>query len=62
MKDQAGEELMYRPKEQMKKDREQQKDLKKKTLFKKGGYNSAIFVPATTNSALKKRLEKDVKD
>ena len=62
MKDQAGEKPMYRPKEWMRKEREQQKHLKKKTWYKKGGDDSVIFVPATPNSALKKSLEKDVKD
>ena len=62
LKDRSGEELMFRPKEWKRKERETSKHLKKQTWFRKGGYSSVIFVPATPKSELKIKLEKDIRE
>lgn len=59
-KDREGEVPLYRPKEWKREEREQLKRQKRKDWYKKGGYRSVIFVPATPNSELRKMLEEDV--
>ena len=35
--------------------------MKKGTWFKKGGYESVVFIPATLRSELKKKYENEIK-
>ena len=49
---------MYREKKWMKGAREIQKRRKKSNWYRKGGYRSVVFVPATPKSELKRRYQK----
>jgi hypothetical protein len=55
--DACGEKPMYRPRQWRRVDRAQEKRKKRDTWYKKGGYESVIFVPATPKSILKQRYE-----
>ena len=61
-KDARKETPMYRKKTWKRKERERNKRTKKTGWYKRGGYKSIIFVPATPSSALKKRYEKILKE
>ena len=61
-KDQQGERPMYRQKDWRRLEREKEKREKKRTWYKKGGYDSVVFVPGTPRSELRKILEEDVKN
>ena len=51
---------MYRTKEEILKERNETRTQKKENWFKKGGYQSVIFVQATKDSKLKKDYEKAI--
>ena len=53
-----GERPLYRPKEWNAEEREEARELKKRNWYKRGGYETVVFVPATPNSQLRKRYEK----
>ena len=46
----------------MRPERNKLKESKKKTWYKKGGYESVIFVPCTPDSELMKRMDKKIKE
>ena len=52
---------MYRSKEWRKVERRKEKQKKKISWYKKGGYSSVIFIPATPQSTLKRALNEDIK-
>ena len=56
-KEESGEKPMYRTKEWKRKERRREKRDKKTHWFKKGGYETVIFVPCTPNAQLKKSYE-----
>ena len=56
-KDQEKEQPMYRNKKWKRNERERNRRTKKEGWYKKGGYKSIIFVPATPGSELKKKYE-----
>ncbi len=51
---------IYRPKNWKREERREMKVLRKKNWYKKGGYRSVIFVPATAESELTKRFNEVV--
>ena len=55
-----GERPLYRPKTWRTLEREKERREKKNNWYKKGGYESVMFVPATPGSVLKKRYEIEV--
>ena len=57
-KDETGEKPMYRNKSWKRKERRKDKRDKKTQWYKKGGYDTVVFVPCTPNSELKKNYEK----
>ena len=48
---------LYRVREWNRKEREQQKAKKKRDWYKKGGYDSVIFLPATPALSLTKKCQ-----
>ena len=56
-KDKAGIQPMYRKKSWRKEGREIEKRRKKSNWFRKGGFRSVVFVPATPGSTLRKKYE-----
>ena len=60
-KDRKGEVPMYRTKKWNRNERQQQKREKKKSWYKKGGYDTVVFVPPTPKSELKKLYENEIK-
>ena len=52
---------MYRPKSWKRLERLKQKKEKKKTWYRKGGYDSVVFIPPTPNSHLKRLYEKEIR-
>ena len=60
--DEKGEAPMYRPRGWRSDERRTLKDAKKKNWYKRGGYDSVIFVPCTPNSELLKRMKDKVDD
>ena len=61
-KDERKETPMYRKKKWKRNEREKSKRVKKTGWYKKGGYKSIIFVPATPGSVLKKRYDNILKE
>ena len=61
-KDSEGIEPMYRKKSWKMESREKNKRMKKSSWFRKGGYRSVMFIPATPSSGLKKQYEAIIKD
>ena len=59
--DQEGERPLHRPKEWRKGEREQEKVRKKNDWYKRGGNEAVIFVPATPNSQLQRKYQKEMK-
>ena len=59
-KDENGEQPLYRPKEWKKVERRKEKERKKKDWYKRGGYETVIFVPCTHESMLLKKLQRDI--
>ena len=55
-----GERPLYRPTTWRTLEREKERREKKNNWYKKGGYESVMFVPATPGSILKKRYEIEV--
>ena len=53
---------MYRPKGWREEERRKQKEQKKKNWYKRGGYESVIFVPSTPDSELLKKMREKVDD
>ena len=60
-KEKKGDEPMYRTKKWRRRDRQEQKREKKKSWYKKGGYDTVVFVPPTPKSKLKKSFEEEIK-
>ena len=60
--DENGETPMYRPRGWRRDERRKSKETKKKNWYKRGGYESVIFVPSTQNSELMKRMKEKVDD
>ena len=58
--DQEGERPLHRPKEWRKEEREPEKIEKKHSWYKRGGSESVMFVPATPNSQLQKKYQKEI--
>ena len=58
--DKDGTIPLHRPREWQRKEREKKKRLKKETWYKKGGYDTPIFITATPNRELKKRMQKKI--
>ena len=59
--DQEGERPLHRPREWKREERDQEKARKRSNWYKKGGNEAVIFVPATKNSQLQKRYQKEIK-
>ena len=57
-----GERPLYRPKNWEAPEREKERRKKKRNWYKRGGYESVIFVPATPKSTLRKEYEEEVKN
>jgi len=57
--DQEGERPLHRPKEWKKDEREQEKARKKNDWYKRGRNEAVIFVPATPNSQLQRKYQKE---
>ena len=55
------ERPLHRPKEWRKDEREQEKVSKKNDWYKQGGKEAVIFVPATPNSQLQRKYQKEIK-
>ena len=58
----AGIKPLYRPWHWNRLQRDLDNENKKSSWFKTGGYEFKLFIPATENSALKRKLEEKVKD
>ena len=59
-KDLSGERPMYRPKEWKTKERRKLRRSQKETWYRKGGHQSVIFIPATPQSQLRKKYEREI--
>ena len=59
--DQEGERPLHRPRERKREEQDQEKVSKKSNWYKKSGNEAIIFVPATKNSQLQKRYQKEIK-
>ena len=55
-----GEKPIYRPRTWREKERREEKRNKVRGWYKKGGFDSKMFVPATPGAELKKRVEKEM--
>ena len=53
---------MYRSREWRRLQRSQEKQKKRENWYKKSGYDSVIFVPATPNSTLKHQYQERIED
>ena len=60
-KAEAGLRPINRPKEWKREERKRNKEEKKKSWYRKGGYDSVLFVPATPRSRLKKMYGREIK-
>ena len=60
--DENGDIPMYRPKEWRRDERRKMKEAKKKNWYKRGGYESVIFVPCTPNSELIRKMKERVEE
>ena len=58
--DKNGDIPMYRPKERGRDERRKIKEENKKNWYKRGGYQSVIFVPCTPNSELIRKMKERV--
>ena len=56
-RDEKEEQPLYRPKEWKKAERRKEKEMKKKDWYKKGGYETVIFVPYSQDSKLLLKLQ-----
>lgn len=61
-KDEKGEKPLYRDRKWKRKERKKEKRTKKETWYKKGGYETVMFIPATPKSELKKIYEKTIEN
>ena len=52
---------MHRPTEWKRAERIEEKEDKKKTWFKKGGFDSVLFIPTTPDGKLKKMYEETIR-
>ena len=55
-----GEKPIYWPRTWREKERREEKRNKVRGWYKKGGFDSKMFVPATPGAELKKRVEKEM--
>ena len=53
---------LHRPRKWRQQEREKEKRAKKENWYKKGGYESVVFIPATPNGELKKRMTEKIKN
>ena len=60
-KDKKGEQPLYRKKQWKRAERLKKRRAQKENWYKRGGYKSVIFVPATPHSKLRKRYEEEIK-
>ena len=60
--DASGETPLYRPREWRKLDRAREKRRKHEIWYKRGGFDTLIFVPATPGSQLKHRYMREIKE
>ena len=56
----SGRAPMYRAREWRRNERRREREKKKKEWYKKGGKESVMFVPATPDSELKKRMQEEI--
>ena len=59
--DQEGERPLHGPREWNREEQDQEKARKRSNWYKKGGNEAVIFVPATPNSQLQRRHQKENK-
>ena len=59
-KDRTGERPLYRKKSWRRSERRKEKDNRKRNWFRKGGYESVIFVPCTPEAELMKKLRENI--
>ncbi|PFX34698.1 hypothetical protein AWC38_SpisGene381 [Stylophora pistillata] len=59
--DASGEQPLYRPREWKRIERDQKRREKRESWYRKGGFDTVIFVPATPASELKNRYMEEVK-
>ena len=59
--DQEGERPLHRLKEWKREERDQGKAKKRSNWYRKGGNEAVILVPATKNSQLQRRYQKEIK-
>ena len=60
--DASGKTPLYRSREWRKLDRAREKRRKREIWYKKGGFDTVIFVPATPGPQLKHRYMKEIKE
>ena len=56
----SGRAPMYRAREWRRNERRREREKKKKEWYKKGGKESVMFVPATPDSELRKRMQEEI--
>ena len=59
--DASGEQPLYRPRTWKQLERAQERREKRESWYKKGGFDTVIFVPATPGSQLKRRYMEEIK-
>ena len=59
-KDRTGERPLYRKKSWRRSERRKEKSNRKRNWFRKGGYESVIFVPCTPEAELMKKLRENI--
>ena len=59
--DASGERPLYRPREWKRLERARERRGKRESWYRKGGFNTVIFVPATPGSRLKNRYMEEIK-
>ena len=59
--DASGEQPLYRPREWKRLERAQERQGKRESWYRKGGFDTVIFVPATPGSQLKIRYIEEIK-
>lgn len=59
--DANGEKPLYRPREWKAYERARERKKRRDNWFRKGGYETVIFVPATPGSQIKRRYMREIK-
>ena len=60
--DASGEQPLYRPRSWKQLERAEERREKRETWYRKGGFDSVIFVPATLRSQLRNQFMREIKD